>query len=82
MKRKASLCSIYLYFRRMMGQIYNLTSKKKNIICALSMATKLYEGLNEGTTHFRVKEVRIKDFLKKSSLNISSKSCTLDKIAA
>lgn len=64
----------------MIDQIYKLTSKKKNMLCALSMAIKLYKGLNEGTTHFRVKEIRIKDFLKKSSLNISSKSWTLDKI--
>lgn len=66
----------------MIDQIYKLTSKKKNMICALSMAIKLYKGLNGGTTHFRVKEIRIKDFLKKSSLNISSKSWTLDKLTA
>lgn len=63
----------------MKDQICKLTSKK-NIIYALSTAIKLYKGLNEGTTHFRVKEIGIKDFLEKSSLNISSKSWTLGKI--
>lgn len=56
-----------------MDKICKLTSRK-NMIHALSMAIKLYKGLNEGTTHFRVKEIGIKDFLEKSSLNISSKS--------
>lgn len=62
-----------------MDKICKLTSRK-NMIHALSMAIKLYKGLNEGTTHFRVKEIGIKDFLEKSSLNISSKSWTLYKI--
>ena len=63
----------------MKDQICKLTSKK-NIIYALSTAIKLYKGLNEGTTHFRVKEIGIKDFLEKSSLTIVSTTRTLGKI--